>query len=141
MKRVFHPYWKWEDYRNGMYDLVMEYTEIEEANLANLAKDLLSNPQVFENIALKVIAEWPLSAEINLSNKGRNRQAWIGQASCCYARKIPERITKLGWRLMSPDQQVEANRIADIVIKKWEEEYKCRKNTSIQMFLMQAKKE
>lgn len=141
MKRIYHPYQKWEDYQNGMYDLLKEYTEEEEEQLARMVKDLLSNSRNFEYIATKVITEWINSAELNLSNPSRNRQAWIGQASCCYALKVPERITKLGWHLMTPSQQTEANRVADLVIKQWEVNRKCLKNTSIQMFLMQAESE
>lgn len=123
MKKIYHPYWQWEDYQNGMYDLTRKYTEAKEMNLAILAKDLLSDQIKFAQIAYKVITEWKNASEVNLSNIGRNRQAWIGQASCCYAYKIPERITKMGWRMMLPSKQQEANLTADKIIKLWEEDY------------------
>jgi hypothetical protein len=128
----------WEDHKHGMYDKP-KYTETEEMEKATLAKNLLTNSVLFENIALRVINEWKISAEVNLTNPSRNRQAWIGQSSCCYAYKIPEYVTKYGWRLMSPSQQKEANRIADKVIKVWEGKQKRLKNTALKMFMKQAK--
>ena len=120
MKRVYYPYWDWEDYKAGLYVLIDTYTEEQTEKLANDAKELLSNSELFKDVGLSVISDWIKSADVNLSNPSRNRQAWIGQASCCYALKIPEWITKLGWRLMSPEQQAEANRVADEVIRIWE---------------------
>jgi hypothetical protein len=68
-----------------------------------------------------MVSEWIYSAEQNLSNSSRNRQAWIGQASCCYKYGVPEHITKYAWRLMSFEQQHKANQIANKVIKIWED--------------------
>jgi hypothetical protein len=120
MKRIYHPYWKWEDHKAGLYNMLDPYTEQQTEKLSNDAKELLSNPELFRNVALTVIRDWPRSAEVNLSNPSRNRQAWIGQASCCYALKIPEYITKFGWRLMTLEQQAEANKVADEIINIWE---------------------
>jgi hypothetical protein len=120
MKRIYHPYWDWEDYKAGLYVIVNTYDEEQTEQLAKDAANLLSNSELFRNVALSVITQWCKSAEVNLSNPSRNRQAWIGQASCCYALKIPEFITKFGWRLMTIEQQNEANRVADEVIRVWE---------------------
>lgn len=123
MKRIYHPYWVWEDFKNGLYDQEKMYSEQEEFLLANKGKELLSHLDEFEQVALKVISEWKNASEQNLTNISRNRQAWIGQASCCYKLKIPERITKLGWRLLTYEQQIEANKIADKIIKIWEKDH------------------
>jgi hypothetical protein len=120
MKRIYHPYWKWEDYQAGLYNNIEDaFTEEETEFLAGLAKELLSDPEVFRFIALKVISKWKNAAEENLTNDSRNKQAWIGQASCCYAIYVPEFITKFGWHLMTPTQQEEANQVADAVIEEW----------------------
>ena len=140
MKQIFKPYWLWEDHKAGLYNK-NSYSEQETETLAALAKTLLSNPEHFKVVALKVIKDWKVSSDVNLSNRSRNRQAWLGQASCCYALGIPEYVTKFGWRLMSPTEQAEANLVADEVIKKWEENHKCRKSISLKMFLKPAKKE
>jgi hypothetical protein len=134
MKRIYHPYWKWEDYKNGLYDLENYYDEQQTESMTYAAKEILTNSTYFLETALKVISEWHNAAEVNLSNNSRNRQAWIGQASCCYRLKIPEYITKYAWRLMTPEQQQEANRVADLAIKEWEEKQICRKNTSLLMY-------
>lgn len=120
MKRIYHPYWEWEDYQHGMFNNGGEYTEAEEEQLAHTAKELLSNQQEFYESALRMVTQWKKAAEQNLTNQNRNRQAWIGQATCCFKINIPERITKYGWRLMSPEQQNEANATADKIIKIWE---------------------
>jgi hypothetical protein len=135
MIRIYHPYWKWEDYQHGLYNNIEDaFTEQETEFLANLAKDLLSDSEVFYFVASKVISEWKYAAEENLTNDSRNKQAWIGQASCCYALGVPEFVTKYGWHLMTPEQQDEANRVADNIIRIWEGHQIRQKNTSLLMF-------
>ena len=134
MKRLYHPYWKWEDYQNGLYDLENFYNEEQTESMTFGAKEILTNSEYFLKTALKVVFEWKNAAEVNLSNPSRNRQAWIGQASCCYVLKIPEYITKYAWHLMTAEQQAEANRVADLAIKQWEDNQVCQKNTLLSMF-------
>jgi len=122
MRRMYHPYWKWEDNKAGLYKF-NGFDEKETEDMTNKAKTLLLNEKEFFRIAKKVIKKWFYSAEQNLSNRGRNRQAWIGQASCCYKYGIPEYITKYGWRLLTRKQQDEANKVADKVISIWETGY------------------
>jgi hypothetical protein len=134
LKQIYHPYWLWEDYKNGFYNIEITYSETEEYALAIQARDLLADSERFNEVALKVISEWKYAAEVNLSNTARNRQAWLGQASCCYELKIPDYITKYGWRMLTPEQQTKANQIADSVIEKWEGMI-CQKDTSLLMFM------
>lgn len=119
MKRIYNHYSTWEDWKSGI--LETNFNEKDTELLTYKAKSLLCNPKEFYNIGIKVISEWVFSAEQNLSNSSRNRQAWIGQACCCYKYKVPEYITKYAWRLMTFEQQEEANAIADDIIKLWEE--------------------
>jgi hypothetical protein len=133
--RIYHPYWKWEDYQHGLYNNVEDaFTEQEIEFLAGLAKDVLTDSEIFGFISMKVVSEWKYASDENLSNDSRNKQAWIGQASCCYVLGVPEFITKYGWHLMTFEQQTEANRVADLAIKKWEEKQVRQKNTSLLMF-------
>lgn len=122
MKRIYYPYWEWEDYKNGLYDLEKEYSEKEQEELSSQVKVFLSSKE-FEKVGFKIISEWKIACEQNLTNPSRNRQAWIGQASACYKLGVPERITKFGWRLLSLEQQEQANLVADKIIKKWEENH------------------
>lgn len=119
-KRYYSHYTLWEDYKHGMYDLTKEYNEKETEKMANDAKQLLSDSKMFYRIGKKMLDEWKIAAKVNLTNKNRNRQAWIGQATCCYSLALPERITKIGWRLMMPTEQKEANKVADNLIFEWE---------------------
>ena len=120
MKQLYHPYQLWEDTKNGIH-VTEGFTEKQTERLTIKAKKLLCNPKEFYKTALNVIRNWKYASEQHLSNKSRNRQAWIGQASCCYKYKVPEHITKYAWRMMTLEEQDTANHIADVIIKKWEE--------------------
>jgi len=120
MKQIYHHFSKWEDTRNGI--LKNGYNEKETEELTFMAKSLLCNPKEFYKIALKVIKNWIYASEQHLSNKSRNRHAWIGQASCCFAYGVPEYITKYAWRLMVKEEQDKANDIADKIISLWEKQ-------------------
>lgn len=120
MKQLYHPYHLWEDVKAGI--LGEDFTEKQTEKLTFKAKKLLCNPEEFYETAVKVISNWKYASQQHLSNKSRNRQAWIGQASCCYKYKVPEHITKHAWRLMTKEEQDEANYIADGVIALWEKQ-------------------
>jgi hypothetical protein len=117
LKRIYHHYEKWEDWRNGMYS-VSPTSMVNQ--LVDSAKNLLNTTSEFYYIASKVISDWTNSCEQNLTNRNRNRQAYIGQASCCFNSGTPENLTKLAWHQLSSTQQNEANAIADKIILKWE---------------------
>lgn len=123
MKRIYHRYEKWEDWQHGLYNKTVEYDELEQEKRVKLCIDFLSNQQRFFTTALNVLNNWPISSDVNLSNVNRNRQAWIGQASCCYELGVPEFITKWAWRTMELNNQKEANQTANKIIKLWEEKH------------------
>lgn len=119
MKRRWHNYELWEDFQNGMYDTTTRYSEEEVEKMAQKSIHLLSNPDKFYHTAKEMIESWSIAAEVNLTNAGRNHESWVGQASCCYSDKIPERITKLAWRMLKMSEQLEANMVAQRVIDEW----------------------
>ena len=120
MERIYYHYLEWEDFHNGLYDL----DKIDNPNkLIKSCANLLKDVDSFYKIMLNVIQEWRKSSEVNLTNTSRNRQAWLGQASCCYKYNAPEYITKLAWRTLTKDQQDKANDMADKVIFEWEKIY------------------
>jgi hypothetical protein len=41
IKRIFHPYWLWEDWKNGLFNVENEYSEKDEEILSKKVKDLL----------------------------------------------------------------------------------------------------
>lgn len=115
MERIFHHYSKWEDFHAGMYD---EDKDGREARVLKAAS-ILGNPAVCETAMQKVIAEWPVATEYNLSNAEINRKAWLGQAACsCYG-AVHEDETREAWGIMTSEQRIEANRIARRLITEW----------------------
>lgn len=120
MKQIYHHYSLWEDVKNGI--LEEKYNEYETEDLTLKAKALLCSKEDFAEIATKVIKNWKYASEQHLSNISRNRRAWLGQASCCYKWGVPEYITKYAWRMMTKEEQDNANYIADLIITAWEEE-------------------
>lgn len=112
MNRIYHPYWLWEDYKNGMYDL----NRSNEEELINFSVNILSNQIIFEEIALNVIKKWTISTKVNLTNPNCNKKAWIGQASCCYHSNVPEYLTRIAWSKLSDEQRLEADNTALKVI-------------------------
>lgn len=117
MERIFHPYEEWEDYQYGLYRLPSTQ---DSAHQVDLSKSLLSMPTVFFNVALQMMQEWKIATAVNLSNRSRNRQAWIGQASCCFNHKASESQTKEAWWMLNQEQQAAANKVADEIIELWE---------------------
>jgi len=111
---LFHPYYEWEDYRNGMYD-----TPIDMQREVIKSIDLLSSEQVFREACKKVISSWPNSTSTHLHNAHINQKAWIGQAACCFNHAATERATRIAWKELSPDTQEKANFIAKEVIDEY----------------------
>ena len=115
MERIFHHYSKWEDFHAGMY----EESKDGRAERVAAAARILGTPDICRRAMEKVIAEWKIATEYNLSNAGINRKAWLGQAACsCYG-GIHEDETREAWGIMTPEQRTEANRIDAGIIKKW----------------------
>jgi hypothetical protein len=120
MEKVFHHYSEWEDFKHGLYRLPCVQ---DSQHQVLLSASLLGSPAAFYNVSLSMISEWGVSAEVNLSNRSRNRQAWIGQAACCFNHKAAEHQTKEAWWMLSKEQQQAANEAADCVIEIWERFY------------------
>ncbi len=87
------------------------------------AQSLLCNSELFEITSQKMVDAWPFAAEANLTNRSRNRQAWIGQATCCFAYGSAEHQTKEAWHQLTSQEQAAANLAADKVISHWESIY------------------
>lgn len=116
MNQIYHHYTLWEDFRNGMY----ETTSNNEDTLILLAEKLLSNTAAFYKASLDMVKDWAVSSEVNLTNTGCNRQAWIGQAACSYKHNVPEYCTRIAWGNLTDAQRWSANEIADRVINIYE---------------------
>mgnify|MGYP003649550068 FL=1 len=120
MQRKYNKYTDWEDFKNGMFDTIVENPE----GIIKLAFDLLSDKELFYISALNMVNAWEVSASENLTNTHSNRRSWIGQATCCYIHCVPETLTRIAWGKLSTQQRNEANFKADKVIRIYEENYR-----------------
>lgn len=127
MKRIYHPYWKWEDYKNGFYDNLGG--EVKKRKIIK-AVEMFNDYKLTKKFMLRVINEWKYSCEHNLTNESLNKVAYIGQGACCIYDKIPNTVTMEAWSLLKPEIQNRADEIAKEVIKIWE-----TRNKEIQLCL------
>lgn len=116
MKRVFFHYKEWEDHKHGMYKTRCENEDFTQLRV----KRLLSDPKGLKQYMSRVVRDWKKSAEMQLSNRSRNRQAWLGQAASCLYAQAPEYVTKNAWRDLTDEQRAAANKVADEIILDWE---------------------
>lgn len=68
----------------------------------------------------RVIKEWPISCEHNLSNLTQNRKAWIGHAACALERGMCEDVVRAAWSQLTDEQRRLANEQAQKAIEVWE---------------------
>lgn len=129
IKRVYHPYWLWEEVQHNMWGKVSNRKQYLQKAICFTGDHVL-----YGLFMRKVVDEWKYSCEHNLSDKSQNRQAWIGHAACAYAIQCPEDIIREAWGHLTDEQRILANNQADIAIKIWEER-QCQKRNSVQMSL------
>jgi hypothetical protein len=116
IKRVYHPYTLWEDYKHGFYD-----------NCTGSDKDamLLKSIEMFNDEILtkkymnKVIETWKYSCEQNLTNPSMNKIAYIGQGACCLYARVPSTVTMEAWSHLTDEVKERSNNIAKNVIDNW----------------------
>jgi len=119
MTQVFEPYWKWEDFQHGMYE-VPSADDVD--RLAMLARSLLGDCIAFGSAARQMIETWPIASSVHLTAVGTNRRSWVGQASCCFAHGVPEIATRAAWKSLTERERDSANDVADEVICEYERE-------------------
>ncbi len=120
MKRIWHHYRIWEDYKAGMWRTV---SGAEREEMLQDAIEFTGDAELYGSWMLKVIEQWPIACEQNLTDTGMNRKAWIGHAACCLATGIPEDITRSAWRELTELQQDTANAKAQEAIDLWEKRH------------------
>ena len=72
---------------------------------------------------MKAVNDWPISCEVNLTASSINQRAWLGHAGCCIAAGSPEDCTRLGWHMLTEEEQDKANAAADRAIEEWARRY------------------
>jgi len=121
--RVYHPWWDWECYKAGFFGASAPGGA--DANSAKLAyAKFLGDLEAFDAGISLVFNEWPRSCEQWLTNESMNRIAWLGQAAACAVLGLPSRF-RAGFKLLSPDQQIAANKLADRRLQEWLQQRSC----------------
>lgn len=118
IKRIYHPYWKWEEQGYNMWGKSKNRKDSLQA-----AVEFTGDPEKYGRWMRKVVREWKYSCEHNLSDRSQNRRAWIGHAACAYAIQCPEDIVRAAWSFLTKEQQALANAQADNAIEIWEKKH------------------
>jgi hypothetical protein len=118
MKRVFHHYKLWEDYKHGFYNVP---SKKEKNKDKDKVLDFFTDQDLVFAQMFKVSNSWVYSMEQNLTNINMNRVAYIGQASVCYFLGISSLSTMYAWKFLKPDDQIKSNKTANKIIKLWEQ--------------------
>jgi len=116
MKQLFHNYTLWEDFKNGMWNRV---SKSKESKMLPIAIEFTGNAQKYGAAMIRVINEWPVTCEHNLTDNIQNRRAFLGHCAVCLELGIPEYITRLAWHELTQKQQDEANAMADSAIEQF----------------------
>lgn len=118
MKRVYHPYWAWEEIKYNMWGGVTD-----RKLYLRRAIELTGDHKKYGRFMMKVIDKWPISCENALTDQYINRKAWLGHAACALAIECPEDITREAWSKLTNEQQLLANKKAEQAIQAWEYNY------------------
>ena len=121
MKRIYHPYWLWEDYKAGFYENCSGELK---KQLIIKGIEMFNSEYLTRQNMFFVIENWKYSCEHNLTNESLNKIAYIGQSACCVYAKIPSTVTMEIWNLLDKDVQERSNKIAIEAINKWNENNK-----------------
>lgn len=118
MKQVYVPYWKWECYKNGMWNKLDKETEqIKLKEAIEFTGDYLKYGKAMK----EVIFVWKNSMVNFLTNKSINKLAYIGHCAVHYKLLIPEYIVRMAWKELTETQQKLANLEAFKALKLWEQ--------------------
>ena len=117
-KRVYHPYWDWEEIDHNMWGSVSN-----RVSSTISAVNFTGNHKLYGRFMMRVVNEWPISCENALTDYSINRKAWVGHAAVSLARGIPEDITRVASGKLSDEQRLLANKEAERAIRHWEYNY------------------
>lgn len=116
IKRIYHPYWLWEDYKHGFYDNVSG--EQKKLMIAKVV-EMFNDEKKTKEMMFFIVDNWQYSCEHNLTNESLNKIAYIGQAACCIFYKIPSTITMEAWSKLTEEVKRRSDKIALEAIKRW----------------------
>ena len=131
MKPIYHHYEKWEDFQNGMY----EEDKSGRTERVQEAVRILSDTSLLYECMKRVTEEWTHATEQNLSNNMYGHRAFLGQTACNIYAGIHEDETREAWGMLTDQQRIAANRVADRVFSEWESDFLKRTNQTYQISL------
>lgn len=112
-REIWHPFHILEEAKSSMWKHSNNRQE-----LLNRAIEFTGDYELYGEWMMKVIDEWPLSCEHNLTKPG-DKRPWIGHAACALAIDCPEDIVRQAWSYLSDEQQFMANKKAEEAINYW----------------------
>jgi len=121
MKRIYYPYWLWEDYKCGFYNNCSGNIKQQKIDKC---LEMFNSKELTKLNMFRVINEWKYSCEHNLTNESLNKIAYIGQGACCLYANIPNIITMECWSMLTKEVQDRSNLIAQEVLNYWIENNK-----------------
>jgi hypothetical protein len=125
MKRVWHPFWDWEDI--GMW---RDVSADERRRMLSVAAAFTGDASAYGAAMMRVIEEFPIACEHNLTSSATNHQAWIGHAAAYIQCELPEYVTREAWAMLTQQQRDEANGMADKAINEWHKRH-ARKDSGV----------
>lgn len=117
-KRVYHPYWDWEEIKFNMWGDVVDRKEWVEK-----AIEFTGNHKLYGSYMMRVVNEWPISCENALTDNSINKRAWVGHAAVALAIQCPEDIVREAWGKLTDEQQLLADKEANAAIRAWANSY------------------
>lgn len=116
MRHYFH-YEDLEEFKQGMWRIVRGQ---ERSENAAKAAGLMRDCSAFKQAMYQAVRDWPNSCLHNLTADAVNKIAWLGHAGCCVGVGSPEENTRIGWHMLDPREQENANAAALEVLNYWE---------------------
>lgn len=112
-----HPYHKWEDYHNGMFEDDITPARVEKCI------HVLGNPDECRKAMNRVLTEWKYATETNLLSdvkfKFSGSRSWLGAACCNIECGATISEVRNAWWLMTEEQRKIANIIADELMNEY----------------------
>jgi hypothetical protein len=117
MNRIYHPWYKWEDYHHNFYG-GFGTSKTKKETVEQYAELLRDIPR-FEAALKVIISEWVHACEHNLTNESLNRVAYLGQAACALEYHVPHYVSCSGYNLLTPEEQAKADAKAQEYLDLW----------------------
>jgi hypothetical protein len=125
--RIFHPVDRWEE-----APMWRRTPVIERDRRSRHARAILTNDTAFRVCLGRVIQEWPVSCEHNLTDNSLNRAAWLWHAGSYLETGASEEVTRSIWSTLTNAERKAADRIAWEVVAEWERNHAAMKQRQCQ---------